>query len=104
MIIYESRPDVTIEAAVLAFKANSKILLKGGKEAHNSNEELVKCWHNGTAANGLSNEWINIFTMNREATQEFLKNPDQQLDLIVPQRWRTSDPFCKRTCQCALYW
>ncbi|MGB3773662.1 MAG: glutamate-5-semialdehyde dehydrogenase, partial [Leeuwenhoekiella sp.] len=31
MIIYESRPDVTIEAAVLAFKANNKILLKGGK-------------------------------------------------------------------------
>jgi len=45
MIIYESRPDVTIEAAVLAFKANNKILLKGGKEAHASNEELVKCWH-----------------------------------------------------------
>ena len=33
MIIYESRPDVTIEAAVLAFKANNKIFLKGGKEA-----------------------------------------------------------------------
>src|SRR5690606_28184982 len=32
MIIYESRPDVTVEAAVLAFKANNKILLKGGKE------------------------------------------------------------------------
>jgi glutamate-5-semialdehyde dehydrogenase len=32
MIIYESRPDVTIEAAVLAFKANNKIYLKGGKE------------------------------------------------------------------------
>lgn len=38
MIIYESRPDVTIEAAVLAFKANNKILLKGGKEAYYSNK------------------------------------------------------------------
>ena len=42
MIIYESRPDVTIEAAVLAFKANNKILLKGGKEAHESNVVLVE--------------------------------------------------------------
>ena len=53
MIIYESRPDVTIEAAVLAFKANNKILLKGGREAHNSNEELVKCWHKALADNNL---------------------------------------------------
>ena len=44
MIIYESRPDVTIEAAVLAFKANNKIFLKGGKEAKNSNIILEKCW------------------------------------------------------------
>lgn len=43
LIIYESRPDVTIEAAVLAFKANNKILLKGGKEAVNSNITLEKC-------------------------------------------------------------
>ncbi|MEL6987963.1 MAG: glutamate-5-semialdehyde dehydrogenase, partial [Bacteroidota bacterium] len=37
LIIYESRPDVTIEAAALAFKAGNKILLKGGKEAKHSN-------------------------------------------------------------------
>ena len=37
LIIYESRPDVTIEAAVSAFKAGNKILLKGGKEARNTN-------------------------------------------------------------------
>src|SRR5690625_5164308 len=45
LIIYESRPDVTIEAAVLAFKANNKILLKGGKEAHHSNAILERFWN-----------------------------------------------------------
>jgi glutamate-5-semialdehyde dehydrogenase len=45
MIIYESRPDVTVEAAVLAFKSNNRILLKGGKEAIYSNKILVDFWH-----------------------------------------------------------
>src|SRR5690606_28542480 len=60
LIIYESRPDVTVEAAVLAFKANSKILLKGGKEAVNSNKALVRCWHRALEANGLSDDWIRL--------------------------------------------
>ena len=42
MIIYESRPDVTVEATVLAFKANNKILPKGGKEALHSNTAIIK--------------------------------------------------------------
>ncbi len=42
LIIYESRPDVTIEAAITAFKAGNKIILKGGKEARLSNLYLVK--------------------------------------------------------------
>ena len=58
MIIYESRPDVTIEAAVLAFKANNKILLKGGKEAFHSNTVLVDLWHKALEENGLSKEYI----------------------------------------------
>ena len=56
MIIYESRPDVTIEAAVLAFKANNKILLKGGKEAVYSNIVLEKCWHLALEENGLDSQ------------------------------------------------
>ncbi|MFT5055997.1 MAG: glutamate-5-semialdehyde dehydrogenase, partial [Pseudoalteromonas distincta] len=58
MIIYESRPDVTVEAAVLAFKANSKILLKGGKEAVHSNKILVDLWHEALQENELSSEFI----------------------------------------------
>lgn len=85
MIIYESRPDVTVEAAVLAFKANNKIFLKGGKEAVKSNEILVKCWHEALRGNGLNENWIELLNLNRAETQEFLKNPPQQLDLIVPR-------------------
>jgi len=85
MIIYESRPDVTIEAAVLAFKANNKIFLKGGKEAIKSNEILEKCWHEALEENNLSKDWIKLLHLDRAQTQEFLKNPPEQLDLIVPR-------------------
>lgn len=102
MIIYESRPDVTIEAAVLAFKANSKILLKGGKEAINSNKALVKCWHLALEENGLSKDWIELFTLSREETQEFLRNPSQKLDLIVPRGGERLISFVKEHAQCAV--
>jgi len=85
MIIYESRPDVTIEAAVLAFKANNKIFLKGGKEAIESNKILEECWHEALEENGLEKDWIKLLHLDRTETQEFLKNPPEQLDLIVPR-------------------
>ena len=102
MIIYESRPDVTIEAAVLAFKANSKILLKGGKEAFNSNKELVACWHKSLVENGLEKDWVRMLVLNREETQAFLKNPDEQLDLIVPRGGERLINFVKENAKCAV--
>ena len=102
MIIYESRPDVTIEAAVLAFKANNKILLKGGKEAVHSNEILVKCWHEALAEHGLEKDWIQFLKMDRTETQEFLRNPTQKLDLIVPRGGERLIGFVKEHAQCAV--
>ncbi|MCC5919461.1 MAG: glutamate-5-semialdehyde dehydrogenase [Cyclobacteriaceae bacterium] len=102
MIIYESRPDVTIEAAVLAFKANSKILLKGGKEAYHSNVILEACWHEALEANGLSKDLIRLMTLNRQETQEFLKNPTEKLDLIVPRGGERLIAFVKEHAQCAV--
>lgn len=96
MIIYESRPDVTIEAAVLAFKANNKIFLKGGKEANKSNQILVDCWHEALKENGLDTSWIVSLQLNREETQEFLKNPPEKLDLIVPRGGERLIAFVKQ--------
>jgi glutamate-5-semialdehyde dehydrogenase len=102
MIIYESRPDVTIEAAVLAFKANNKILLKGGKEAVNSNIILEKCWHESLEENGLSKDWIKLLHLKREETQNFLKNPTEQIDLIVPRGSERLIKFVKDNATCAV--
>jgi glutamate-5-semialdehyde dehydrogenase len=102
MIIYESRPDVTIEAAVLAFKANNKILLKGGKEAVNSNVVLEKCWHEALEENGLDANWIQLLHMNRQETQAFLRNPTEKLDLIVPRGGERLIAFVKEHAKCAV--
>lgn len=102
LIIYESRPDVTIEAAVLAFKANNKILLKGGKEAVNSNIILEKCWHQALEDNGLSKDWIKLLHLKREETQDFLKNPPEKIDLIVPRGGERLIKFVKDNATCAV--
>jgi glutamate-5-semialdehyde dehydrogenase len=102
LIIYESRPDVTIEAAVLAFKANNKILLKGGKEAVNSNIMLEACWHQALEDNGLSKDWIKLMHINRKETQEFLRNPSEKLDLIVPRGGERLIDFVKTYATCAV--
>lgn len=102
LIIYESRPDVTIEAAVLAFKANNKILLKGGKEALNSNLILEKCWHQALEENGLSKDWIKLLHLQREETQQFLRNPSEKIDLIVPRGGERLIQFVKEHATCAV--
>ncbi|MBO6495826.1 MAG: glutamate-5-semialdehyde dehydrogenase [Roseivirga sp.] len=100
MIIYESRPDVTVEAAVLAFKANNKILLKGGKEAINSNKVLVDVWHQALKENDITTDYVKLLKLQRAETQEFLKNPTEQIDLIVPRGGERLIQFVKENASC----
>jgi glutamate-5-semialdehyde dehydrogenase len=102
MIIYESRPDVTVEAAVLAFKSNNRILLKGGKEAICSNKILVNFWHKALIENKVAPDFIKLLQMNREETQSFLKNPTEQLDLVVPRGGERLIDFVKEHAKCAV--
>lgn len=100
MIIYESRPDVTIEAAAIAFKSGNKIILKGGKESINSNLLLVKCWHEGLAENGLQSDWVEYLKLNRLETQAFLKEQHHRIDLIVPRGGEKLIAFVKENASC----
>jgi glutamate-5-semialdehyde dehydrogenase len=85
LIIYESRPDVTIEAAITAFKAGNTILLKGGKEARHTNLYLVELWHKALAQHGLSDDKVQYLDMNRIATQQLIQNNTKKVDLIIPR-------------------
>ena len=100
LIIYESRPDVTIEAAGIAFKSGNKILLKGGKESLNSNLVLVDLWHKALQENHVSTAWVEYLKFNRSETQAFLENPTQKLDLIVPRGGEKLIAFVKQHATC----
>jgi|TARA_B110000037_G_scaffold141541_1_gene160073 glutamate-5-semialdehyde dehydrogenase len=100
MIIYESRPDVTVEAAGIAFKSGNKILLKGGKESLNSNLEIVKLWHQALEQNNITTDWVEYLNYNRTETQAFLENPTQKIDLIVPRGGEKLIAFVKKNAKC----
>ncbi len=100
LIIYESRPDVTIEAAGIAFKSGNKILLKGGKESLNSNLILVALWHKALEENDCDTNWVTYLQFDRTQTQTFLEKPNQKLDLIVPRGGERLIAFVKQHATC----
>ncbi|RTY73126.1 glutamate-5-semialdehyde dehydrogenase [Flavobacterium sp. LS1R10] len=100
MIIYESRPDVTVEAGGIAFKSGNKILLKGGKESLQSNLKIVELWHQALITNNVSKEWVEYLNYNREETQAFLEKPTQKVDLIVPRGGENLIAFVKKHATC----
>jgi glutamate-5-semialdehyde dehydrogenase len=100
LIIYESRPDVTVEAGGIAFKSGNKILLKGGKESLNSNLAIVALWHQALKENGIDSNWVEYLNYSRQETQEFLQNPTQKIDLIIPRGGEKLIAFVKEYATC----
>ena len=82
LIIYEARPDVTIEAAAIAMKGGNRILLKGGKEARNTNRLLVDLWHR---ALGGSADVVRYLDLTREETRSLIAGDNERFDLVIPR-------------------
>ncbi len=84
-IIYESRPNVTVEAASLCIKSSNSVILKGGSEAINSNRVLVNILKEAAALEGFPEEAIQfIDTTDRSAVKEMLQL-DEYIDVIIPR-------------------
>ncbi|MCL2485663.1 MAG: glutamate-5-semialdehyde dehydrogenase [Endomicrobia bacterium] len=85
MMIYEARPNVTVDAAALCLKAGNAVILKGGSEALNSNKFLVKVISEAGRQAGMPAGAIQfIDTADRAAVTELLKL-DKYVDLIIPR-------------------
>ena len=68
--IYESRPNVTIDAAVLCLKAGNAVILRGGSEAINSNRALYGCIKDGLKEAGINSDAVQLIdTTDREAVK-----------------------------------
>ncbi len=84
-IIYESRPNVTSDTAALCFKSSNVCVLKGGKEAQNSNESIAKILQDVLEANSLPRELISLIPdASREGVNKLIKM-DKYVDLIIPR-------------------
>ncbi|MGH1441167.1 MAG: glutamate-5-semialdehyde dehydrogenase [Cellvibrionaceae bacterium] len=84
-IIYESRPNVTIDAASLCLKSGNATILRGGKEALHSNQAIARCIQQGLEKEGLSSAVVQVVeVIDREAVGELI-TMDQYVDVVVPR-------------------
>lgn len=84
-IIYESRPNVTSDTAALCFKSSNVCVLKGGKEAENSNKAIAKVLKDVLVENDLPSSLISLIPdSSREGVNKLIKM-DKYVDLIIPR-------------------
>jgi len=84
-IIYESRPNVTADAAGLCVKSGNAAILRGGSEAMHSNQAIAACVHAGLAAVGLPQDVVQVIeTTDRAAVGELITMQDY-VDVVVPR-------------------
>ncbi|WP_415892627.1 glutamate-5-semialdehyde dehydrogenase [Neptuniibacter sp. PT8_73] len=84
-IIYESRPNVTVEAASLCLKSGNATILRGGSEAIHSNQAVAECIRKGLSAAGLPENAVQVVeTTDREAVGQMITMPEY-VDVIVPR-------------------
>jgi glutamate-5-semialdehyde dehydrogenase len=84
-IIYESRPNVTADAAALCLKSGNACILRGGSEALHANQAIAQCIEQGLAKAGLPATAVQVVaTTDRAAVGELLKL-DKYVDVIVPR-------------------
>ncbi|NPA12909.1 MAG: glutamate-5-semialdehyde dehydrogenase [Aquificae bacterium] len=85
LIIYEARPNVTIEAAALCMKSSNAVILKGGSETINSNRILVDILKEASRETGFPQEAIQfVDTTDREVVNHLLQL-DQYIDVVIPR-------------------
>lgn len=85
LIIFEARPDVCIEAAIIALKAGNKILLKGGKEARNTNLCLAALWQNALDENSADRDLVRYLDLSREETRRLICGESEKFDVVIPR-------------------
>lgn len=84
-IIYESRPNVTVDCAILCLKSGNASILRGGKEAFSSNTCLIEIIQSCLSKNGINSNAVQLIpTTDRNALNELLKQ-DQYIHCIIPR-------------------
>ena len=85
VIIYESRPNVTADAAALCLKSGNGVILRGGKEALRSNQAIWRVLQEGLAAAGLPADAIGLVETTDRAAVDALITADGLIDVVIPR-------------------
>jgi len=85
LMIYESRPNVTVECAALCLKSSNVAVLRGGREAMASNRAFVTIFKDSLKRHGLSPFHINLVTTTDYAAVDFLLSQEGKIDLVIPR-------------------
>jgi glutamate-5-semialdehyde dehydrogenase len=84
-IVYESRPNVTVDAAVLCLKAGNACILRGGSEALRSNQAIAACVHAGLRAAGLPEDAVQLVGTTDRSAVGLLATMEKYVDVLVPR-------------------
>ncbi|MCM8772156.1 MAG: glutamate-5-semialdehyde dehydrogenase [Candidatus Omnitrophica bacterium] len=84
-IIYESRPDVTIEASILCIKSGNAVILRGGKEAKRTNLKLIEIMKESLRENQIPEDTVNLITLGGRKAVKYILKLYQYIDLIIPR-------------------
>src|ERR1700688_2906829 len=84
-IVYESRPNVTADAASLCLKSGNACILRGGSEALHSNRAIAACIHEGRRAARLPDDTVHLIATTDRAAVGLLVAMDQYVDVLVPR-------------------
>lgn len=87
-IIYESRPNVTIDAAALCLKSGNGVILRGGSEAIHSNLALYQCIKQGLSAANLDEHCVQLINTTDRAAVGVLVQASEYVDAIIPRGWQ----------------
>nr|WP_320017132.1 glutamate-5-semialdehyde dehydrogenase [uncultured Desulfobacter sp.] len=84
-IIYESRPNVTVDAAGLCLKAGNAVILRGGSEAIYSNQALARAIEQGISTEGLPAGAVQVIPTSDRAAVDIMLKQEEYIDLIIPR-------------------
>jgi glutamate-5-semialdehyde dehydrogenase len=84
-MIYESRPNATIDAAGLCLKSGNAVILRGGSEALHSNQALAKIIHTSLLTSELPEDAVQVVPIKDRSAINILLQQDESLDLIIPR-------------------
>ena len=84
-IIYESRPNITVDVSALCIKSGNSVILRGGKEAFTTNSTITNIIRNSAETSGLPSDTVQFVNSTDRSLVKQMLNMDQYIDLIIPR-------------------